>query len=150
MAIPPVSKLDEQPVAGLARRLAAMVYDALLVAAVWLVTIFALTAANHFQAVSGAWFQTILFLQAFGFFAFFWLRDGQTLGMRAWRLRLIANNGRDLTLNQVTIRWMTALISLVALGLGYWWCLVDERRRTWPDLASDSSIVVDAPYADEI
>ena len=127
-----------------------MLYDTLLVFAVWLVTIFALTAANRFQAVSGAWFQTFLFLEAFGFFAFFWMRDGQTLGMRAWRLRLIANNGGDLTLNQVTIRLMTAMVSFVALGLGYWWCLVDPQRRTWPDLASDTSIVVDAPYNDEI
>jgi uncharacterized RDD family membrane protein YckC len=152
--MPPASDSPEfehlRPVAGLGRRLGAMLYDSLLLIAVWMVTGFAVVAANRFQAVSGAWFQTLLFLEAYAFFAFFWLRDGQTLGMRAWRLRLVTKNHSALTLNQATVRMMVALLSYACLGLGYWWCLIDRRGYSWSDLASNTQVVVDAPYRDQI
>ena len=40
-----------------------------------------------------------------------------------------------------TVRFFAALISLGALGLGYWWALFDPRNRTWPDLWSGSRVL---------
>ena len=140
MATPRVSEREGTP-AGLLRRLAAMVYDGLLVLALWLITLLAMVVANGGEAVFGALVQTTLFLEAFVFFAWFWLRAGQTAGMRAWRLRLVSNDGGGITLHQATVRFFAALIALGALGLGYWWALFDRQNRTWPDLWSGSRVL---------
>lgn len=118
-----------------------MLYDGLLVLALWLVTLLIMVVVNRGDAVIGAVVQSILFLELFIFFAYFWIADGQTVGMKAWRLRLVTNSGRRPTLNQVTIRFIAALFSFAALGLGYWWSLFDEHNRTWPDMLSDSQVI---------
>ena len=140
MATRPVSDLQDPP-AGLLRRLAAMVYDGLLVLALWLITLLIMVIANGGEAVFGALVQSVLFLEAFLFFAWFWLRAGQTAGMRAWRLCLVSDGGGRITLNQATVRFFAAMISLGTLGLGYWWALFDPHRRTWPDLWSGSRVL---------
>ena len=118
-----------------------MTYDGLLVLALWLITLLSMVLANGGEAVFGALVQSVLFLEAFVFFAWFWLRAGETAGMRAWRLRLVSNDGGRITLNQATVRFFTAMVSLGALGLGYWWALFDPQGRTWPDLCSGSRVL---------
>lgn len=133
--------------AGLLRRLGAMVYDALVVIALVMVTLFLLTGLNRFEAVHGPWVNAILFLEIFAFFAFFWIRRGQTLGMLAWRLRVQNPGGLPINLTQATLRFIGALLALLTLGLGYLWMYVDPGRRTWPDLLSASEVVVLAKRA---
>ncbi len=118
-----------------------MFYDGLLILALWMITLLAMVVANGGEAVLGALVQSALFLEAFVFFAWFWSRAGQTAGMRAWRLHLVSNDGGRITLNQATARFFAGLLSLAALGLGYWWALFDRQRRTWPDILSGSRIV---------
>src|SRR5690554_4263260 len=83
--------------AGLMRRLAAIGYDCLLLlglemiaAAVWLPAFGDQPAAEH---PLYRLYQAYLLLVAFAFFIGFWLKGGQTLGMRAWHIRLIASDG---------------------------------------------------------
>ena len=128
--------------AGLLRRVGAMVYDALVVVALVMVTLFLLTGLNRFEAVHGPWVNAILFLEIYAFFAFFWVRRGQTLGMLAWRLRVQNPGGVPITLTQATLRFIGALLALATLGLGYLWLYVDPQRRTWPDLLSSSEVVL--------
>ena len=131
--------------AGLPRRLAAMFYDALLVLAIWMITLLAMVVASGGEPVLGAPVQTLLFLEAFTFFAYFWTAAGQTAGMRAWRLRLVSNTGGRVSLHQATLRFAVALVALGAFGIGYLWALIDRQGRTWPDLASNSRV---EQYAD--
>lgn len=128
--------------AGLLRRLGAMIYDALLIVALVMVTLFFLTGLNRYEAVHGPWVNAILFLEIYAFFAFFWVRRGQTLGMLAWRMRVQNPGGAPITLTQATLRFIGALLAFLALGLGYLWSFVDRQRRTWPDLLSASEVVV--------
>lgn len=134
--------------AGLLRRLGAMVYDALVVVALVMVTLFLLTGLNRFEAVHGPWVNAILFLEIYAFFAFFWVRRGQTLGMLAWRLRVQNPGGVPITLTQATLRFIGALLAFATLGLGYLWLYVDPQRRTWPDLLSSSEVVLLAKSRD--
>lgn len=126
--------------AGMLRRLAAICYDALLVLALWMATLLVLVVANGGEPVFGAAVQCVLLLEAFGFFAGFWCRAGQTAGMRAWQLRLVCADGGRLSFKQAAIRFAAALVSVAACGLGYFWALFDERSRTWPDLWSGSEV----------
>ncbi len=118
-----------------------MVYDGLLVLALWMITLLVMVIANNGEAVLGALVQSTLLLEAFVFFAWFWMRAGQTAGMRAWRLQLVSSGGGRVTLNQATVRFFGAMLALAALGVGYWWALFEPGRRTWPDILSGSRVV---------
>ncbi|HEY5680711.1 MAG TPA: RDD family protein [Pseudomonadales bacterium] len=127
--------------AGLLRRVGAMCYDALLVVALWLVTLFPIVALSN-SAVTGATVRSLLFIELFVFFAYFWVSRGQTLGMLAWRLRLVpAAPGEPVTLRQALLRFIGALAAFATLGLGYLWMYIDPERRTWPDMLSGTRVI---------
>jgi uncharacterized RDD family membrane protein YckC len=76
------------------------------------------------------------------YFAVSWARGGQTIGMRAWRLRVVsADDGSRLPAMRALLRFLIALISLAALGAGFWWALVDPRKRAWHDMAARSCLL---------
>ena len=127
--------------AGLFKRLAAMFYDSLLIVAVWMLVGYLAIALNAGEAVEGPWFTSLLFVVTYGFFAFFWLRSGQTLGMTAWRLRIEDSQGHVITPRQSLLRFMGALLSALALGLGYWVILFNRDKLTWHDRWSDTRVV---------
>jgi uncharacterized RDD family membrane protein YckC len=145
--------LDDVWPAGLGRRLAAMLYDAFLVAAIWLlITVLHLGVLRLVLGLSaeevgdGALqrltLQLLLLAGAFAFFAFSWTRGGMTLGMQAWRLRVQTRDGCSITLAQSLVRYLVAWVSVLAFGLGYLWVLFDPERRSWPDIASGTRVVV--------
>jgi uncharacterized RDD family membrane protein YckC len=134
--------LDNVWPAGLLRRLMAMVYDALVLLAVWMLVGFIAVALNGGEANESPLFHSILFVVTFVFFAYFWMRAGMTLGMQAWRLRVQSLEGRPITLQQSLIRFVVAIISFAAFGLGYWWIFFDREQRSWSDIASRSRVVV--------
>jgi len=117
-----------------------MLYDGLLVLAIWLVTLFPMVAVSN-DVVFGATVRTILFLELYVFFAYFWLARGQTAGMVAWRLALRSTDGKTVTLRQVTKRFFAAILCFASLGLGYLWILVDPHKRSWSDMLSGTEIV---------
>lgn len=119
-------------------RLAAMLYDAIIVAAIWVFTIVLLVTLVG-DAVVGAWVQSLLFIELFVFFSYFWIHKGQTIGMVAWRLRL--ESEQPFTLRKAFFRFCGAMASFLTLGLGYYWIWFDPQRRSWPDIFSNSYIV---------
>lgn len=134
----------DYPSANLFKRLASMVYDALIVIAIWFLIGFvflAIKGADTANADPKA-LQTQLFplllLGTFVFYSWFWLHGGQTLGMRAWRLQVVDAHldGRPIRLTQCLSRFLMALISLTAFGLGYWWVLFSPSGDTWHDTLS--------------
>lgn len=131
----------EMPIpAGFFRRVAAMVYDALLVAAILISTIILIVVLTN-KPVAQNNVLGLLVLESFAFFAYFWIFRGQTLGMLAWRLSIVAGSGYRMTASQALLRYLGGLISFIALGLGYFWILIDAQKRGWPDLISDSRIL---------
>ncbi len=146
--------------AGLPRRLAALFYDGLLLAAVCIsATIFALafkalllglpSISADTPALGGLWYQGLLLALWVLFFLAFWLRGGQTPGMRAWRLRLQRPDGAEIRWWQGCLRLLAAPPALLCGGLGYWWALFDRGGRSWPDLLSASIIVFQPPHSSQ-
>ncbi len=128
--------------AGLMVRLLAMFYDSLLLlSALLIATAIALMVTRGTLSYLNPFFRTLLFLICFSFYAWFWLHGGQTLGMRAWRLRLQRLDGGAITLWQALLRFMVAIPSLAACGLGLFWMLVDRDRLALHDRISESTIV---------
>ena len=119
-------------------RAAAMLYDALAILGIWMATIVLLVTMTG-DAVVGAWVRSLLFVEMYVYFAFFWCSRGRTPGMLAWRLRIEAA-GRFQP-KQALLRFVAGLASFLTLGLGFAWMWFDRDRRTLGDRLSKSAIV---------
>ena len=129
--------------AGLARRLAAIFYDSLLMAAaLYAATIPVVWLRGGALPPDEPWFQAWLVLVAWFYLAVSWNRGGQTLGMRAWRCRLVTTEGGPVGWGRTVVRFAAAVVSWAALGLGFWWALADRERRTWHDRWTRTRIVL--------
>ena len=76
-----------------------------------------------------------------GFFIWFWTHGGQTLGMRSWRLKLVTDQGGVISRSMAVKRLLYALLSLLAVGLGYLWVLFDPQKRAWHDILSNTQLI---------
>jgi uncharacterized RDD family membrane protein YckC len=136
--------LKETPTPGFIRRLAAILYDALLLLALMLVATSVITLPLGYP--SGLLllvFQIFLFeIIPLLFFTRFWTHGGQTLGMRAWRLKLVRMDGGEVTWNDAVKRHFSAILSFLALGLGFIWILVDEQHLAWHDRLSQTRLLI--------
>lgn len=131
---------------GLMRRFAAILYDTLLLIALWLLAtvpfVLILGETNRSAGLRLA-FQVYLLAVAFGFLGGFWVHGGQTLGMRAWRLTLIADHP-PLSWRKAAVRFCSALLSWACLGLGFLWATVDREHLAWHDRLSGTRLLLTA------
>lgn len=138
--------LDNAARPGLLRRLAAIFYDSWLIVGVWLLAVIIDTFVRDEQglglAVSHIPLRLFVVAVPFLFFGWFWTHGGQTLGMRAWRLKLLDASGGPATWRQALVRVAGAYLSALALGLGYLWILFDPEKRSWHDRLSSTRLVI--------
>ena len=130
------------------RRLAAFSYDLLVLAALAVCFTLLVLAVRLGAAVPPGtwWFPSALLAIAIVFFCGFWVRGGQTVGMRAWRIRVVRADGGRLTLRQAAARFAAAVVSVLPAGLGLWWSFFDAERRGWHDRWTGTRVVrVPAP-----
>ncbi len=141
-------------IAPLWRRLAAIIYDTVLLIGIWIVVGFlvlrafgieqARTIDGEVVVLNPLYQYTLLAAMlgsAFMFFGWFWTHSGQTLGMQAWKLKVQNRDGSVISWRQVALRFGVGPLALAPVALGYLWMLVDRERRTWTDLASHSVVV---------
>lgn len=155
---PPSSVTPQFPSAGLLRRIGALIYDALVVASLLIIAGFIGMGVAKLLLVTGmasvpagedtVWLLTrhnlsliyTLWL-AFvicGFYTWFWTRAGQTIGMRAWRLRIQNEDGSNIRVTQALIRLATA-----AFGLGNLMCLFNRKKpQAFQDIWAECEVIV--------
>lgn len=134
----------ETPViAGPLVRLAAFMYDGLLLMALWFILGVVFVAINGGEGVQqgNPFFRSAVFLIWVWFNLYFWRRGGQTLGMRAWRLQLQSTTGKPLSLMQGMIRLIVAVPAFALAGVGYFWAWIDKDKLTWHDRYSETRVV---------
>lgn len=140
------SRLDAGTPAHLGWRLAAALYDLLPLLALWFFAVvlalaMSLGALDIRRSGDKLLVQSLVVLFSAAYFVVSWLRGGQTIGMKPWRLRVVSGDGSPLSLRQALLRFVVALASLAAAGLGFWWALIEPRKRTWHDLAAGTLVV---------
>ncbi|PWK88662.1 RDD family protein [Fulvimonas soli] len=152
--------------APLWRRLLALVYDLLAVLAIVMVVGLACQLATGGRLIAtGArteiawWYQPLQGLVVGGYFLLSWLRGGQTLGMRPWRIRVTAAGGGAVAPYRGLLRLLAAALPLLLLApaprwgmaasgwamLAAWalWfapALLDPRRRALHDLLAGTEV----------
>lgn len=77
-----------------------------------------------------------------GYYYICWRKQGQTLGMKAWRLRLQQLDGSLVSPEQCLKRCPLALLSLITFGLGYFYCLMPPKKSCAHDIFTQTAVVV--------
>jgi uncharacterized RDD family membrane protein YckC len=135
---------SELPPPGFLRRLGAMFYDGLLLLALLMMLSYPyvwLTGGAQPGLLVKTLYQLYLLAICFFFFAGSWVRAGQTLGLRTWRMRLVRNDGGPITWSIASKRFAFAWLSLLCLGLGFLWVMYDRDKLAWHDRLSGTKLM---------
>jgi uncharacterized RDD family membrane protein YckC len=92
-------------------------------------------------ALHDFWFTLWLLTVCFAYLGGCWRNGGITLGMRAWRVRLVSCDEQVISWPRCLLRFLVGLISLGAFGLGIFWAIVDSKNRGWHDLAARTLLI---------
>jgi uncharacterized RDD family membrane protein YckC len=132
---------------GMLRRLASMLYESIVLFAI------AFFATWVFQFAAGTlrivgWrlhlLQLLLLVVFAAYFLWCWLRGGQTLAMKTWRIRLVAKDGHArLSAKAALLRFLYAFL-LVPTLIGIAWAYVDRDRQFLHDRLA-GSLLLPAP-----
>jgi uncharacterized RDD family membrane protein YckC len=84
----------------------------------------------------------LLFVVAAAFYISSWLRGGQTLGMRAWRIRIEKSSGAAIDLRTGLLRFASGLLTIASGGVGLMWLWIDRDGLTWHDRLAGTRVIV--------
>jgi uncharacterized RDD family membrane protein YckC len=124
-----MTKIAQSKSPSFFKRTAAIIYELFLLIAVFSIVTFlfilifgdATEGLNHFAL------QVILWFVGGMYFVFSWVRTGQTLAMKTWRIKLESMGGESLSLNRATLRYVLATAGLMFFGAGFIWALFDRE-----------------------
>jgi uncharacterized RDD family membrane protein YckC len=125
---------------SLRRRLASMLYEAILLFAVGFIATWAFQLFAGTLDITSGWRRHAL--QAFivavfaAYFLWCWLRGGQTLAMKTWRIRLV-----DITPRTAILRFLCALV-LVPTGASIVWAAFARDRQFLHDRLAGSRLIL--------
>lgn len=135
-------------------RLVAYIIDAVLlgiVTGVVVMLLFGLMAASLVNQSAGGFFAIFALMPIlviglnvvhFGYFALFWYRGGQSLGMRAMTIRVVRSaDGGPLTKQQAILRSFGYWVSGAVMYLGFIWILIDDNHQGWHDKIADTYVI---------
>jgi uncharacterized RDD family membrane protein YckC len=129
---------------SLLRRFAVINYDGLLLMAVSIgygliyLAIGKLVFHMNVDRPAGIVFQLGWLLSIVGFFCYFWMRGGQTTGMRAWRVQITNGNGNAPTIGQCLLRFILAPLGWL-LFFTFW---LNPNRQMLHDQWSNTRLIL--------
>ena len=125
-------------------RFAAMLYDVILLVAIYFFSTLVILPFNHGQAISPGNLPYLCYLYSLTYFYFTWQwnQGGQTLGMRAWKIRLISDPAAPVSFTAATNRFLVATFSLLAAGAGFFWALLDRDNLALHDRLSGTRLIL--------
>jgi uncharacterized RDD family membrane protein YckC len=129
---------------NIGRRLLSLIYEILLLAAVMLLA--GGTAAALAQITNPAYTrlltQVITVAACAAYFAWQWQRNGQTLPMKTWRMRLETVDGMRVTMPRALLRSVLATAGYLLLGISVIWAFIDRDRQFLHDRLAGTRLVV--------
>ena len=142
--------MEKTPYLGPFLRIIASVYDFFLMLGVWMLvgsigllinnlgfsSIYDVEKFNPFLGL------ILVIASGWAFFAFFWMKGGQTLGMQAWGFKIVntdPNNDR-ITLKQTFLRYSVNCGMLALLGMPLFLIYVDSKKLAVNDILSKTRL----------
>ncbi len=121
------------------RRIAAFFYDSLLLIAIFFVVASISIAFNQGQAIENHAFKLVLYGVGFLFFSWFWRHGGQTLGMQAWRIKVISESNEQITYKQCVQRYLAGTF---LFGITLFAAVLRKSGQGFHDTWSKTKIVI--------
>ena len=124
--------------------MAAGCYDLLPLAALWMAGTAVLLPFTGGRGIAphNLAYQAWLVAIAYFYYTLSWQLGGQTIGMRAWRIKVVPIGETRLTRGRAALRFGVGLIAVAALGAGMLAALFDGRRRMWHDRAARTEVLL--------
>ena len=131
--------------AGFFKRVFSIIYDSLAITGIIFSLSLVLVLLNGGYAeentIAGLIQLLIIILSGPCFYTYFWIaNEGQTLGMQAWKIKLISQK-KDLTIVLCLLRCFMSVISFLIFGAGYFLILFHKDNRSLADLLTDTQII---------
>ncbi len=128
--------------APLRLRLVSLVYEIILLLAVLFVCsyLFLSLARDAQSGLPRAIFQIYLLSVCGVYFVFCWTRTGQTLPMKTWRMRVVTQDGRTLSVGRAFRRYLFAIPGMLS-GISLLWAPFDRERQFLHDRLAGTRIV---------
>lgn len=122
---------------------ACFMYDFLVVTAIGLMAaaLFIGLAGDATHGIKRYALQLFLWLIVGAYFVWCWHKTGQTLAMQTWRLKVVNQHNQLLCMPILFKRYILATISLMLLGLGFLWVILDRDKLYLHDRLLKSKIV---------
>ena len=126
-------------------RLLALIYEALILAALLILATALFTAAvgDSGEQPARTLLRIYLVLVAGAYFVWSWTGGRRTLAMRTWRLRLVDAAGAPPSLKAAIRRYLVALVGVPLGGIGILWAFVDRERLFLHDRLAGTRLIVD-------
>jgi uncharacterized RDD family membrane protein YckC len=130
--------------AGLARRAGSMLYEALLLIAILFIStwVFLFFAQALERSLAMLFLRFWLMLVMGVYFVYCWSHGGQTLPMKTWHIRLVMRDGSKVTRAIAIKRYLLAVVSIGACGLGLAWGLLDRDHQFLHDRIVGTRLVM--------
>jgi uncharacterized RDD family membrane protein YckC len=110
--------------------LASAIYEVLVLVALSMAgtALFVSVMGDATTGMKNIFLQIFLWGLAGVYFVWCWHRSGQTLALLAWRLKVVNMQNQTLGVQQASLRYALASLSLLACGAGFFWCFLDKDR----------------------
>ena len=96
---------------------------------------------NAYQAALPYITPAVNIILVYGYFVFFWMSSGQTLGKAFMGVRVVSISGRPLTFMQAFFRFLIYPLSAIVFFLGFFWILIDNQRQGWHDTIARTYVI---------
>jgi uncharacterized RDD family membrane protein YckC len=122
-----------------------MFYDLLLLTSIYFFSTLVLLPFNSGQPIEpgNLPYDIYLMVMTYLYFTWQWTHGGQTLGMRAWKIRLRQHDGGNVTWHDASLRFLLALLSGLAFGTGFFLALIKPERMAFHDRYSNTRLYLE-------
>ena len=135
--------MQNTPGVGPFLRIIASIYDCFLLLGVWFVIGSVALWLNGGNILHPALGSLLVFVSAWAFFAIFWMKYGQTLGMQVWKIKIINDEPghSNITLKQTFLRYLVNCGMLALLGMPLFLIYVDPKKLAVNDILSKTKLI---------
>lgn len=135
---------------GFWARLGASVIDSIIIIIITYPILFLIYGGEYFD--SDGSFQdwtdfVISYLLPIVAVILFWIYASATPGKMAVSAKIVdENTGGKPTLKQFIIRYLGYYVSILALGLGFFWIAWDDKKQGWHDKMASTVVILDDEF----
>ena len=134
--------MEKTPYVGPFLRIIASVYDFFLLLGVWFLVGSIALWLNDGIILNPALGSLLVFLSGWGFYSYFWIKNGQTLGMQVWKFKIVNSdsNKDQITLGQTMLRYLVNCGIFALLGMPLFLIYANSRKQAVNDILSKTHL----------